>query len=55
MIGVLLCDDQHLVRSGFRMILETEPDLHVVGEAADGREVIGMARRLDPDVILMDV
>lgn len=55
MISVLLCDDQHLVRSGFRMILETEPDIHVVGEASDGREVVAMARRVEPDVVLMDV
>lgn len=55
MIGVLLCDDQHLVRSGFRLILESEPDLHIVGEAADGREALRLARERDPDVVLMDV
>ncbi|CAN5793773.1 response regulator transcription factor [soil metagenome] len=55
MISLLLCDDQHLVRSGFRMILETEPDLHVVGEAADGREAIRLTRDRAPDVVLMDV
>ena len=55
MISLLLCDDQHLVRSGFRMILETESDLHVVGEAGDGRECLAMARQLEPDVVLMDV
>ena len=55
MIGVLLCDDQHLVRSGFRMILETEPELHVVGEAGNGREAVSLARRVGPDVVLLDV
>jgi DNA-binding NarL/FixJ family response regulator len=54
-IRVLLCDDQALVRSGFRMILDAREDLEVVGEADDGREVIDRARELDPDVILMDV
>jgi DNA-binding NarL/FixJ family response regulator len=54
-IRVLLADDQALVRSGFRLILETRVDLDVVGEAADGREAIELARRLRPDVILMDV
>ena len=54
-IRVLLCDDQALVRSGFRLILESREDLEVVGEAEDGREAIELARRLDPDVILMDV
>jgi DNA-binding NarL/FixJ family response regulator len=54
-IRVLLCDDQALVRSGFRMILDAREDVEVVGEAEDGREVIELARLLDPDVILMDV
>jgi DNA-binding NarL/FixJ family response regulator len=52
---VLLCDDQALVRSGFRMILEARPEFEVVGEAEDGRRAIELARRLLPDVILMDV
>jgi len=54
-ITVLLVDDQALVRTGFRMILEAEPDLEVVGEAADGREAIEQARSVSPDVVLMDV
>jgi DNA-binding NarL/FixJ family response regulator len=55
MIRVLLADDQRLVRAGFRMILRAEPDLEVVGEAADGVEAVECARRLKPDVVLMDV
>ncbi len=55
MIRVLLVDDQALVRSGFRLILETREDLEVVGEAEDGSQVVDLARRLKPDVILMDV
>jgi DNA-binding NarL/FixJ family response regulator len=54
-IRVLVCDDQALVRSGFRLVLEARDDIEVVGEAADGREAIALARRDDPDVILMDV
>jgi DNA-binding NarL/FixJ family response regulator len=54
-IGVLIVDDQALVRTGFRMILEIEPDLHVVGEAANGEEGVAMAAALRPDVVLMDV
>jgi DNA-binding NarL/FixJ family response regulator len=54
-IRVLLCDDQALVRSGFQMILEAQPDIEVVGEAADGREAIDLANLLGPQVILMDV
>jgi DNA-binding NarL/FixJ family response regulator len=52
---VLVADDQPLVRSGFRMILEERSDLELVGEAGDGAEAIALTRELDPDVILMDV
>lgn len=55
MIGILVCDDQALVRGGLRMMLEAQPDLEVVGEAADGREAVDLAVRLGPDVILMDI
>ena len=54
-LGVLIADDQALMRAGFRMILEAEPDLEVVGEAADGREAVAEVARLRPDVVLMDV
>lgn len=54
-IAVLTVDDQALVRAGFRLILEIEPDLHVVGEAADGDEAIAKVAALRPDVVLMDV
>jgi DNA-binding NarL/FixJ family response regulator len=55
MIRVLLVDDQSLLRMGFRLILEAEPDLEVVGEAADGASGVSMASSLHPDVVLMDV
>ncbi len=55
MIRVLIVDDQPLVRSGFRMVLEGQPDLELGGEAEDGFQAIERARELDPDVILMDV
>ena len=54
-ITVLVVDDQALVRAGFRMILEIEPDLQVVGEAADGGQAVSLAASLQPDVVLMDV
>ena len=52
---VLLVDDQQLVRIGFRMILEGEDDIEVVGEAADGKQAIEAATRLRPDIIVMDI
>ena len=55
MIRVLLVDDQALVRTGFRMILKAEPDIDVVGEAADGAQAVDATRRLRPDVVVMDV
>ena len=54
-IRVLLADDEPLVRSGLRAILESEPDMTVVGEADDGAAVIAQARRTRPDIVLMDV
>jgi DNA-binding NarL/FixJ family response regulator len=54
-IRVLLADDQAMVRAGFRMILETQPDIEVVGEAANGEQAADSARRLRPDVVLMDI
>jgi DNA-binding NarL/FixJ family response regulator len=54
-IRVLLADDQELVRAGFRMILETQADIEVVGEAGDGVEAVAATRRLGPDVVLMDI
>jgi DNA-binding NarL/FixJ family response regulator len=54
-VRVLLADDQTLVRGGFRMILSAEPDVDVIGEAADGAEAVALARDLRPDVVLMDV
>ena len=54
-IRVLIADDQQLVRSGFRMMLEAEGDIEVVGEAADGQEAVSMARALEPDVALIDL
>ncbi|MEN3306102.1 MAG: hypothetical protein V7603_2304 [Micromonosporaceae bacterium] len=55
MIRVLLADDQALVRAGFRMLLESAPDIDVVGEATNGGEAVALARQLRPDVVLMDI
>lgn len=55
MIKVLLADDQALVRAGFRVLLETEEDFEVVGEAADGAEAVSLARQAHPDVVVMDI
>jgi DNA-binding NarL/FixJ family response regulator len=54
-IRVLIVDDQELVRTGFRLFLETQPGLAVVGEAGDGEEAIERVRELGPDVVLMDI
>ena len=54
-VRVLLADDQQLVRAGFRLILAAEPDIAVVAEASDGIEAVNAARRVRPDVILMDI
>jgi DNA-binding NarL/FixJ family response regulator len=54
-IDVLIADDEALVRGGFRAMLDAQPDVRVVGEAADGEEAIALAGRLRPDVVLMDI
>ena len=54
-IRVLICDDQSLVRAGFRLVLENHQDIEVVGEASNGREAVHGTARLRPDVVLMDI
>ncbi|MEU4227714.1 response regulator transcription factor [Nonomuraea sp. NPDC026600] len=55
MIRLLLADDQPMLRLGFRMVFETQPDLEVVGEVGDGAQAVTMTRAVTPDVVLMDV
>lgn len=55
MIRVLVCDDQAMIRFGFVTIIDAQPDLTVVGECSDGRSAVELARRLRPDVVVMDV
>src|SRR6185503_18508242 len=55
MIRILIVDDEALVRGGLRMILEAQPDLEVIGEAADGHDALEQVRTLSPDIVLMDI
>lgn len=54
-VRILLADDHAVVRQGFRMILASQPDMEIVGEAGDGREVLELAEKLHPDIVVMDV
>ncbi|WP_193103562.1 response regulator transcription factor [Brachybacterium sp. FME24] len=55
MIGVVLADDHEMVRAGFRMVLEAEGDISVIGIAGSGQDAVGVAKRLRPEVVLMDI
>ncbi|MCW2892044.1 MAG: response regulator receiver protein [Actinomycetia bacterium] len=54
-IGVVVADDQAIVRAGFRLLIDSEPDLTVLGEAADGAEAVAVTKKTAPDVVLMDI
>jgi DNA-binding NarL/FixJ family response regulator len=54
-VRVLVCDDQALIRTGFTTIIDAQPDLDVVGECGDGRAAVDLARRVNPDIVVMDV
>jgi DNA-binding NarL/FixJ family response regulator len=54
-VSILLADDQELLRMGFRMVLEAQPDLEVAGEAGDGERAVELVSQLEPDIVLMDV
>jgi DNA-binding NarL/FixJ family response regulator len=54
-VRILVCDDQALIRTGFTTIIDAQPDLEVAGECGDGRAAVDLARRLQPDVVVMDV
>ncbi|MCJ8283278.1 MAG: response regulator transcription factor [Rivularia sp. ALOHA_DT_140] len=55
MISVILVDDQHLIRQGLKTLLELEPDLEIVGEAANGKEAVDLVAKIEPNVVLMDI
>jgi len=54
-VSILLADDQELLRMGFRLVLEAQPDLEVAGEAGDGEQAVELVSKLEPDIVLMDV
>ncbi len=54
-VRVLVCDDQALIRTGFATIIDAQPDLEVMGECADGRAAVDLARKMKPDMVVMDV
>lgn len=55
MIKIILADDHHIVRKGLKALLSSEPDLEIIGEAADGREAVDLVRNLEPDVLVLDL